>query len=69
MCLQMRFVAKIKRKKVNLKEEYFKVKYLTAGNEKKGTFYIFPSLSGREGVVGEWSRCLWSPKLGFLRAN
>lgn len=36
MCLQIRFVAKIKRKKVNLKEEYFKVKYLTAGNEKKG---------------------------------
>ena len=51
MCLQIRFVAKIKRKKVNLKEEYFKVKYLTAGNEKKGTF--FPSLSGREGEVGE----------------
>ena len=69
MCLQIRFVAKIKRKKVNLKEEYFKVKYLTAWNEKKGTF--FPSLSGREGVVGEWSRCLRSPNLGFqfLRAN
>lgn len=52
MCLQIRFVAKIKRKKVNLKEEYFKVKYLIAGNEKKGTFYFFSEPEWKGGGGG-----------------
>lgn len=52
MCLQIRFVAKIKRKKVNLKEEYLKVKYLSAGNEKKGTFYIFSEPEWKGGGGG-----------------